>query len=244
MAALKRYRLWMGMAGSVFSPLPGGEERVRGGCGGLACAGPALRRRSGRDGPGTAVVVLPADDVVLPQVRPMLDLDQHDRHAAGILDAVPGASGDVHRAPRLEPLRAARNDDPRRAGDDHPVLGPEAMPLQAQPLAGLDEEPLDLVAVAFRDGEETAPGARLVDAHRGLAPPHTGGLHSRIIRTKSASTLLLTSSMTSGDTSSSSSSTTMARPRRVRRPTCIEAMLTLWRPRIEPMRPTMPGRSS
>src|SRR6266404_5758870 len=193
---------------------------------------------------GAAVVVVAADDVVLAEIGPMLDLDEDDRHAARVLDAVPRPARHIDRPPRLEPLRAARDDHARGAGDDHPVLGPEAMALQAEPLPRPDEEPLDLVAAPLLDGLEAAPGPGLEDPHRSVAATAARSVHSRITRAKSASTLLLTSSSTSAGTSSSRSSTTIARPRRVRRPTCIEAMFTLWRPRMDPMRPTMPGRSS
>src|SRR5580704_790143 len=199
-----------------------------------------LRARLGRGaGAGAAVVVMAADDVVLAEVGPVLDLDQDHRHAAGVLDAVPGAPRDIHRPPRLEPLGPPRDDHARGAGDDHPVLGPEAVPLQAEPLSRPDEEALHLVAATLLDGHEAPPGAGLEHSQGGLAA-RSRGAHRRIIRTKSDSTLLLTSSITSSGTSSSSSSTTMARPRRVRRPTCMEAMLTLWRPRIDPIRPTIP----
>src|SRR5690349_10766545 len=206
---------------------------------------PLLRLHRPRDARcGTAVVVLAADDVVLAQVGAVLHLDQQHRHATRVLDPVPGPARHVHGSPRLEPLRTARDDDPGRARDHHPVLGPEAVALQAQPLARLDEEALDLVPPPLLDGHEPAPGPGLEDADRGVLGTASPGAHRRITRAKSASTLLPTSSSTSAGTSSSSSSTTMARPRRVRRPTCMEAMLTLWRPRIDPIRPTMPGRSS
>src|SRR5262245_31654615 len=58
-----------------------------------------------------AVVVLAADDVVLAQVGAVLDLDQDDGNAAGILDAVPRPARDIHRPARLEP--------PGASGDDH-----------------------------------------------------------------------------------------------------------------------------
>src|SRR5712671_5306777 len=178
------------------------------------CPAPVAGLCLGGGAAGAAVVVLAADDVVLAEIGPVLDLDQDDRHAARVLDAVPG---------------------PARHVDG---------PLQPEPLPGPDDEPLDLVATALLDGLEAAPGPGLEDADRGGAATGARSAHSRITRAKSASTLLLTSSSTSAGTSSSRSSTTMARPRRVRRPTCIEAMFTLCRPRMDPMRPTMPGRSS
>src|SRR5215470_1921730 len=226
----------MGMVAPSLSPR--GEADTRGGL-----PSPGLAYGLGLV-PGSAVVVLAADDVVLAQIGAVLHLDQDHRNPAGVLDPVPRAAWNVDGAARLEPLRPAGDDHPRGAGDHHPVLGAEAMPLQAQSLTRAHEEPLDLVAAALLDRHESSPGAGLEHAHGSLALPPARDAHSRITRAKSASTLLLTSSMTSGGTSSSSSSTTMARPRRVRRPTCIEAMFTLWRPRIEPIRPTMPGRSS
>src|SRR5260370_5406694 len=93
---------------------------------------------------GAAVVVLAADDVVLAEIRPVLDLDQDDRHAARVLDAVPGPARHVDGPPRLQPLRVARDDRTRGARDDDPVLGPEAVALQAEPLPGAAHEPLDL----------------------------------------------------------------------------------------------------
>src|SRR5216683_1774087 len=121
------------------------------------CPAPVAGLCLGGGAAGTAVVVLAADDVVLAEIGPVLDLDQDDRHAARVLDAVPGPARHVDGPPRLEPLRMARDDHARGTRDDDPVLGPEAVALQAEPLPGPDDEPLDLVAAALLDGLEAAP---------------------------------------------------------------------------------------
>src|SRR5713226_3184861 len=54
------------------------------------CPAPVAGLCLGGGAAGTAVVVLAADDVVLAEIGPVLDLDQDDRHAARVLDAVPG----------------------------------------------------------------------------------------------------------------------------------------------------------
>src|SRR5260370_18449550 len=108
------------------------------------CPAPVAGLCLGGGAAGAAVVVLAADDVVLAEIGPVLDLDQDDRHAARVLDAVPGPARHVDGPPRLEPLRMARDDHARGARDDDPVLGPEAVALQAEPLPGAAHEPLDL----------------------------------------------------------------------------------------------------
>src|SRR4030095_8949458 len=186
---------------------------------------------------------LAANDIVLAEIRPMLDLDDDHLGPSVVLDPVPRALGHGDHLPWLDPPRAPRDDDSRGPADHDPALGAKPMPLQAQAPAGLHDESLDLVSRAFLDRLEAAPRAR----HE--PPPlaiHRRGPHgpTRTMRAKSASTAFSTSSITSSGTFSSSSSTTMARPRLVRRPTCMEAILTMWRPRMEPILPTTPGRSS
>src|SRR6266542_3825628 len=220
-----------------------------------AAVGPALGAERAVRPP---VVVLAPDDVVLAEVGAVLDLDDHDPEAAGVLDPVPGTARHDHRPPGLEPARPPADHDARRPRDHRPVLGTVAMALEADAVARVDHEALDLVARAVRDGLVASPGPRHESARSvpggGLRSGHgaraglrrRGGHHvpRRMTRAKSASTALETSSTTSAVTSSSRSRTTMARPRLVRRPTCMEAILTLWRPRMEPILPTMPGRSS
>jgi hypothetical protein len=57
----------------------------------------------------------------------VLDLDDHDGAAAGILDAMPRSARDIHRSPRLETARLPLDDDAWRSLHDDPVLGAEAM---------------------------------------------------------------------------------------------------------------------
>src|SRR5262245_885013 len=214
------------------------------------CGARATSRGAGAPGrrgcvrPGRpSVVVLAPDDVVLAQVRTVLHLDDDRPGAAVILDPMPCPPRDIDHLPRPEPPRPPGYDHARRATHHDPALRAKPMPLQAQATAGLHDEALDLVARALLDGLKAAPGARHEALHLDL---HRCGLHGpiRTMRAKSACTAFSTSSTTSSATSSSSNSTTMARPRLVRRPTCMEAMFTLWRPRMEPILPTTPGRSS
>src|SRR4029453_15713851 len=196
---------------------------------------------------GPPVVVLLAHDVVFAEIGAVLDLDDDDGHAPHVLGAMPGAPRHRDRLARAEPPAAAADGDLGSARHDHPVLGAAAMPLEAEAMAGLHHEPLHLVARSFLERLEAPPGPRLERRRpsrpgAGRAPSAHGS--SRIKRVKSASTALATSSRTSGLPGSRRRSTTMAPPRRVRRPTCMEAMFTLWRPRMEPIFPTMPGRSS
>src|SRR2546428_5458472 len=94
------------------------------------------------------------------------------------------------------------------------------------------------------DGKSSTCHAEILARGPGGHQANPASHESRIRRAKSASTAVATSRICAGVRSSSSRRTTIARPRFVRRPTCMEAMLTLRRPRMEPMRPTMPGRSS
>src|SRR5262249_31063476 len=148
-------------------------------------------------------------DVVLAQIRAVLDLDEHHRRPAGILDAMPGALRHGHRFPGLEAPGAARDDHARRTAHDHPVLGAPPASLAAEPLAGLDHQPLHLAAGALVEDGEAAPRpvlvlvvlARLARAiSRASRRFAHGSMWMR--RAKSAWTAFSTSVITSAGTSS------------------------------------------
>src|SRR6266478_2935982 len=83
--------------------------------------------------PCAAVVVLAADDVGFHEAGPVLDLDDDNGAPAGVLDPVPGSARHFDGGVWLEPPRFGTDHDARRAGDDHPVLGAEAVALEADP---------------------------------------------------------------------------------------------------------------
>src|SRR5262245_5170934 len=73
---------------------------------------------------------------------------------------MPRAGRHVHGPEPIATPRPAVDDDGRGAFHDDPVLRAEAVPLQADAMAGLDGQALHLVAQAFHDVLESAPGTR------------------------------------------------------------------------------------
>src|SRR5690349_12076842 len=92
----------------------------------------APRLAAGSVGRDAAVVVGEALDVVLAEVGPLLDLDEHDRIVARALDAVRGADGDVDRAARADVAGHAVERHHPGAGDEEPVLRTPGVALVAQ----------------------------------------------------------------------------------------------------------------
>src|SRR5690606_31722625 len=115
---------------------------------------PAQPRRS-----GAPVDVVQALDVVLAEVAARLDLDQFHRSGAPVAQAAHAAARNVRALVLLQVEHLAVAGDLGHAGDDHPVLGAVAVPLQAQPRAGLDHDALDLDPFARVDRVVAAPRA-------------------------------------------------------------------------------------
>src|SRR5690606_22716068 len=108
---------------------------------------------------GPSVDVLQPLDVVLAEVAAGLDLDQLHRFAAPVAQAVHAALGDVRAFVLVQIEHLAVAGDLGHAGNDHPVLGAVAMPLEAERRAGLDHDALDLEPLARVDRAVAAPGA-------------------------------------------------------------------------------------
>src|SRR5438093_8961808 len=118
---------------------------------------PSLRSDVGPVPLDPAVVVGQALDVVLAEVRAPLYLDEHERLAAGVLDAVRGPDGDVDRAPARDVLRDPVERDHARPHHDVPVLGALVVTLVAEALARVDRDAFDLERGGFVDHLELAP---------------------------------------------------------------------------------------
>ena len=108
---------------------------------------------------GPPEVVFQALDVVFPQVRPRLDLDDDHVPPPDILDPVDGSPRDVEGMARLHPYLFPVPVDKGLAPHEMPVLGAMPVPLQAQTLPGAHEEPLDLASFLLVKDEIEAPGA-------------------------------------------------------------------------------------
>src|SRR5271165_536013 len=102
-----------------------------------------------RERSAAAVGILEPDDVVLAEIAAGLHLDQRQRDAAGIFQPVDAAERQIDALVLLNqpPFGIAR--DQGAAVHDHPVLGAVIVFLQRQPVAGIDDDPLYLEAVAL-----------------------------------------------------------------------------------------------
>src|SRR5262249_18713783 len=167
-----------------------------------------------------AVVIVAADDVVFPQVLPVLDFDDDRRPGPRILDAMPNAPRYRHGTSHPEAPDAPGDEDARGAGNHHPVLRALPVPLKTQTVTRQHHEAFDLVTNPFIEHLEAAPWPRFESAPlrfegRGwgcrLWRLHHGPMWMR--RTKSAATALATSSITAGGTPPSRSQTTTPPPR-------------------------------
>src|SRR5579863_5761045 len=87
-------------------------------------------------------VVLEAHDVVLAEVRAVLDLDEDDGYRAVVLAAVRLTDRDVDAGAGPEVVLDAVDDHSRLATHDEPVLGALGVELVTQALAGRDHDPL------------------------------------------------------------------------------------------------------
>jgi hypothetical protein len=105
------------------------------------------------------VIVIETDDIVLAQVFAALDLDDHQRDLAGILQAVVLADGDEGRLVDVDHLLLVTAGHQGGAGNDDPVLTAVVVLLQRKPLSRRDLDALDLVAAALVEHQVGPPGA-------------------------------------------------------------------------------------
>src|SRR5437763_932094 len=78
----------------------------------------------------SSVLVIEADDIVLAEVGSALDLDELERHLAGIGQAVARSGGDIGRLVFLEQRYLLADRDLGGAADDRPMLRAVEMHLQ------------------------------------------------------------------------------------------------------------------
>ena len=93
-----------------------------------------------------AVVVFEADDVVLPEVRPVLDLDKYQFGFTTVFDTVGGPDRHVDRCSGCDVAYRPVNSHPSVSSDHKPVLGSLEVTLLAQALSGSDHYPLHFMA--------------------------------------------------------------------------------------------------
>jgi len=107
----------------------------------------------------TSEIVLEALDVVFPEVRPPLDLDDDHVLPPDVFDAVDGSLRDVEGVPRPQSNFLPVPRDDSLAPNDMPVFDAVPVPLQAQAFPRAHEELLDLAPLLLVKDEVIAPGA-------------------------------------------------------------------------------------
>src|SRR5215472_11899590 len=107
---------------------------------------------------GPPVMVLEADDVVLAEIGTRLHFDHMQRDFAGVFQPVRGTERDIGRLVFGEDDLFLAAADLGGALHDHPVLGAVMVHLQGQLAARLDQDVLDLDAVAGMHRLIRAPG--------------------------------------------------------------------------------------
>jgi len=108
---------------------------------------------------GTSKIVLEAFDIVFPEIRPRLDLDDDHVLPPDIFNPVDGPQRNVEGLTRLHPDILPVPRDQGVAPHEMPVFGPVLVPLQAQPFPRAYEEPLDLAPFLLVQDEVVSPGA-------------------------------------------------------------------------------------
>src|SRR4051812_15847760 len=104
------------------------------------------------------VTVAEAGDVVLAEVVARLDLDDMQRHRSRIFQPMSDAEWNIGRLVGNQIEHIAFAGDPGHAAHDHPMLRPAVMPLQREPAARIDDQPVDLKALLDIDRLDAAPG--------------------------------------------------------------------------------------
>ena len=97
------------------------------------------------------IIVLNPNDIVLAEIAAGLDLDQFQRDLAGVFQPVHGADRDVDRFVLVHGLDEFVDCHARSAPYHDPVLGAMVVLLQREATARLDDDALDLVAIAIVD---------------------------------------------------------------------------------------------
>jgi hypothetical protein len=120
------------------------------------------------------VIIVKADDIVLTEVVAVLDLNEHQRNWASVLDAVSNTTGDVDSISRADLDGAAVKGDDPVPGDHEPVLGTARMRLVTEALAGTHLERLDLEAVSLSDYRVETPRTFGVLSHPTIVPDSFG----------------------------------------------------------------------
>src|ERR1700749_3487018 len=121
-------------------------------------------------GLGATVVVVEPDDVVLAEVVAVLDLHEHQRQRAGVVDPVGHPDGDVYTVAALDRVVVAVEGDDPSPADHEPVLGTPLVLLVTQPLARLDLDGLHLEVTGLGQDGIGAPRALGTIGHRAIMP--------------------------------------------------------------------------
>jgi hypothetical protein len=116
------------------------------------------------------VVIVQADNVVLAEVITVLDLNEHERDAAGVLNPVSRASRHIDgiSAPHVDAV-AVKGDNALSANHE-PMLGAARMLLVAQPLPRLDLKRLDFEILGLGEDGVSAPRAVGMLDHPAILP--------------------------------------------------------------------------
>jgi len=102
----------------------------------------------------TLIVIFDADDVVLAEITPGLDLDQFELDLAGILQSVDRADRDIDRFVLVHGFDIRSDGDLGGAAHHHPVLCAMVVLLQRQHAARTDHDAFDLEALTLVDAEQ------------------------------------------------------------------------------------------
>jgi len=136
---------------------------------------PRLRVRSAR---ATKIIVKPLD-VVLTEVVPMLDFDEHQVVLTEVRDPVGCLPGDVDGIAPVEARGSVVEDHLGGTSDNEPVLGPSGMALVAESAPGSDLDPLQLVSWGVLEDREGSPRAVVAIASHHPSLAHGAGPYER-----------------------------------------------------------------
>ena len=109
--------------------------------------------------PLSSVAIIKADDIVLAEVAPRLDLDDLQRFGADVFHAVLGAERDVGRLVGLKVKHLITTGDAGAPGNHDPMLRTVVVQLQRDRGTRLHDDPFDLISRTLLDAVVTTPGA-------------------------------------------------------------------------------------
>lgn len=116
-------------------------------------------------------VILDPFNVILPEILPALDFDEHKRFVTRVTDTVETTDRYVNRITCANPARDAFKDHLTNTGNDEPVLGSMGVALITQSLTRLHHNRLDLEAVTSSKHRVLTPWAYIVFVcHRSISP--------------------------------------------------------------------------